>query len=206
VYVENRLFATLDATTRRVFLTEDHHCLITDTVGFIRKLPHQLVASFRSTLEEVNDADMLIHVVDISNHLYDEQLETVNKVLGELKANMASVIIAFNKVDLVQDETFLNQLSRHYPEAMFISAHRKIGLQKIKTRILEQIQAEYGDHVVTIPSECSEMLTTIRHLAEIKEISETDHSLVIRYRSRKDESDQITAYVEKQKLLFKLQK
>ncbi|HMZ03749.1 MAG TPA: GTPase HflX, partial [bacterium] len=86
VYVEDRLFATLDATTRKVFLDNDHSCLITDTVGFIRKLPHHLVASFRSTLEEVREADILLHVVDLSSPIFMEQMEAVEKVLRELNA------------------------------------------------------------------------------------------------------------------------
>ncbi len=205
VYVEDRLFATLDATTRRIFLSEDHHCLVTDTVGFIRKLPHSLVASFRSTLEEVNEADLLVHVVDIGNHLYSEQMETVNQVLHEMNGNPASALIAFNKVDLVKDETLMNQLSRQYPEALFISARRNIGLQKIKAKILECIDTEYRDHEITIPHGHSEILATIRHLADIRSISESGNNLIIRYRSRQAESEQISAFAEKRKLLSELQ-
>ncbi len=205
VYVENRLFATLDATTRRVFLNDEQHCLVTDTVGFIRKLPHQLVASFRSTLEEVAESDFLIHVVDISNHLYYEQLETVNQVLEELKVHMAPSLIAFNKVDSVHDEAFLHQLSLQYPDALFISAHRRIGLQKLKTRILERMDSDFSDYIVTIPSGLPEIISTIRHLAEIKDISDTGNVLAVRYRSRKSEAEQIHAYVEKHKMLLELQ-
>ncbi|HMW34274.1 MAG TPA: GTPase HflX, partial [bacterium] len=140
VYVEDRLFATLDATTRKVFLDNDHSCLITDTVGFIRKLPHHLVASFRSTLEEVREADILLHVVDLSSPIFMEQMEAVEKVLRELNALKDARIVVFNKVDRVSDEALITSMRHQFPNSVFISAGRRIGLDKLKQAIKDEIE------------------------------------------------------------------
>ena len=101
VFVEDRLFATLDPLTREIDLGENSKVLLTDTVGFIRKLPHNLVASFRATLEEVNEADLLLHVVDASHPLWEEQRQVVDQVLAELGAGEKPVLYVFSKIDAV---------------------------------------------------------------------------------------------------------
>src|SRR6185312_9239591 len=101
VFVENRLFATLDPLTREISLGDGENILLTDTVGFVRKLPHQLVASFRATLDEVREADVLLHVIDIADPLWEEHRAVVVDVLAELGANEKPVINVFNKSDLL---------------------------------------------------------------------------------------------------------
>ncbi|KAH0537292.1 hypothetical protein GP486_008831, partial [Trichoglossum hirsutum] len=105
VFAENKLFATLDTTTRKVVF-ETTPFLLSDTVGFIRKLPHHLVESFKSTLDEVREADILLHVVDVSHAGYEEQLGVVNKTLQELKAFEKPILVIFNKVDRYEANTF----------------------------------------------------------------------------------------------------
>jgi len=195
VHVENRLFATLDATTRKVYLNEDHSCLLTDTVGFIRKLPHQLVASFRSTLEEVREADLLIHLVDISTHRYQEQMETVKDVLRELGASEVPLLLAFNKVDLITDENFLTRLDAQYPKSIFLSARRNIGLQKLKNAVLELIDSDYVEHSVRIPDYQNDALSLIQHLAEVLSMHQERHEWIIRYRARRKHDEQITEFI-----------
>lgn len=195
VHVENRLFATLDATTRKVYLNEDHSCLLTDTVGFIRKLPHQLVASFRSTLEEVREADLLIHLVDISTHRYQEQMETVKDVLRELGASEVPLLLAFNKVDLISDENFLTRLDMQYPKSIFLSARRNIGLQKLKNAVLELIDSDYVEHSVRIPDHQNDALSLIQHLAEVLSMHQERHEWIIRYRARRKHDEQITEFI-----------
>jgi GTP-binding protein HflX len=105
VFAENKLFATLDTTTRKVVF-ENTPFLLSDTVGFIRKLPHHLVESFKSTLDEVREADILLHVVDVSHPQYEEQIGVVNKTLQELKAFEKPILTIFNKMDLYEEKNF----------------------------------------------------------------------------------------------------
>ena len=105
VFAENKLFATLETTTRKVVF-ENTPFLLSDTVGFIRKLPHHLVESFKSTLDEVREADVLLHVVDISHPQYEDQIAVVNKTLQELKAFDKPIVTIFNKMDKYEEQTF----------------------------------------------------------------------------------------------------
>lgn len=133
VLTENKLFATLDPTTRRITLPGNQEALLTDTVGFIQKLPTKLIAAFRATLEEVIDADMLLEVVDISHENAIEQTETVNDVLGELGAHEKPRVTALNKIDLLDDPNEVD--TSLYPNAVLVSALRKEGLGALREKI-----------------------------------------------------------------------
>jgi GTP-binding protein HflX len=149
VLAENKLFATLDAVVRKVEFEEAKY-LLTDTVGFIRKLPHQLVECFKSTLDEIREAHVLIHVVDVSHPNFEEQIEVVNNTLQELKVNEKPMILVFNKIDQLkeplnieddEDELpYIDKLKRtwiaksEYP-VVFISASRKINIDELRTTI-----------------------------------------------------------------------
>lgn len=137
-FVENKLFATLDTTTRRMELPDGQAMLVTDTVGFVRNLPHDLVQSFRATLEEAVLADFLIHVVDGSSpHAYDFY-ETTTEVLAELGAGDKRVLLALNKMDLVDDERIL-ELRRLFPEGVPISVHTGQGMEELFHRIHDML-------------------------------------------------------------------
>ncbi len=141
VYVKDQLFATLDATTRRVDVDERRRFLLTDTVGFIRKLPHHLVESFKATLQEVREADLLVHVVDASSEDPEHQIESVEKVLRELTPKGADplatpALMVFNKIDLVDADLFANQFRRHYPDALFVSGLDPEGGLAVRDAIL----------------------------------------------------------------------
>lgn len=159
VFAENKLFATLDTTTRKVVF-EATPFLLSDTVGFIRKLPHHLVESFKSTLDEVREADILLHVVDISHPGYEEQIGVVNKTLQELKAYDKPVITIFNKMDQYEKNTFdpwleepvkleiLKDLKERWENELqgncvFISAIEKRNLEELRATILEKVRAIY---------------------------------------------------------------
>jgi GTP-binding protein HflX len=159
VLAENKLFATLDTTTRKV-VYENTPFLLSDTVGFIRKLPHHLVESFKSTLDEVREADVLLHVVDISHPKYEEQIGVVNKTLQELGAFEKPTIMVFNKMDLYIKHTFdewleeetkeqiLNDLKERWHEhtggnAIFISALERIHIDELRKTILEKVREMY---------------------------------------------------------------
>jgi GTPase len=137
VLVENKLFATLDTATRRTFIPGFGTIVISDTVGFLRKLPHQLVASFKSTLEVVAEAHLLMLVMDASSFLTDHQLKTVNEVLNELAPADIPRLLVFNKMDKVTDPFERKKLELAYPQAVFVSALQTNDMDKLKQTIAE---------------------------------------------------------------------
>ncbi len=139
VFVEDKLFATLDTSTRRMELPDGQQILLTDTVGFIRKLPHNLVQSFRATLEETLLADFLIHVADASHPRADEFIQTTTKVLSELGAGEKKAILVFNKIDVVSDPLRLQELQNRHPDAIFISVKTGAGMDALLHRIHELV-------------------------------------------------------------------
>lgn len=149
VLAEDRLFATLDSTVRRLIL-ENHEVLLSDTVGFIRKLPHNLIESFKSTLDEVREADILLHVVDSSSNLVDDYIEIVRNTLEELKVENKKHILIFNKIDKLEPAKLINLKTEH-PGALFVSAYRGIGLEKLKERIKNLIEEDYVSFSYNVP-------------------------------------------------------
>lgn len=169
VFVEDRLFATLDTTIRAFPISLREKVLLIDTVGFIRKLPHHLVASFRSTLEETIEADLLLHVVDVSHPRFEEQIEVVHQVLKELGIEEKPRLLVFNKIDRLEDRETLHALRERYPEALFVSALRGIGLQHLKERIASRLKQEHMEVELCIPSENTEVLKFVYSKAEVLE-------------------------------------
>lgn len=159
VFAENKLFATLDTTTRKLVL-ERMPMLLSDTVGFIRKLPHHLVESFKSTLDEVREADILLHVIDISHPFFEEQIKVVNETLLELGVHEKAVLMVFNKMDLYEEKQFdpllpeevredlLHQLKSSWQKqthgnAVFISATKKEHLDELRTKLYDLAKEMY---------------------------------------------------------------
>ena len=184
VFVENRLFATLDATTRAVELSHGRKALVTDTVGFIRKLPTKLVASFRTTLSEAEEADILLHVVDISHPQFEEQIDTVKATLKELKVEDKPVIMVFNKIDQLDQEHkgLLNALRERHPHSVFISAHRGIGIGQLLEEIEKVITEESFEITVEIPLEHYEVASRLHELGEVRERIYTEEHVRLRLR------------------------
>ena len=143
----DRLFATLDSTTRRVALPEGREITLTDTVGFINKLPHGLVEAFRSTLNEVNEADLQLHVTDASSHQREQQMQAVREVLHEIDAHTGRSIVVFNKCDVLDSDDRL-ALRRRHPDAVFVSARTGEGLDALRARISGE--AAYGSVALTV--------------------------------------------------------
>ena len=140
VYAENRLFATLDTTARKLFIDEDHEVVLSDTVGFIRDLPHKLVAAFRATLEETIYANILLHVVDTSNLVKERQIADVNLVLAEIEANHIPQLLIYNKIDLV--DGVMPQIvysETGEPIAVYLSASKNLGFELLRQAIVEKI-------------------------------------------------------------------
>lgn len=147
VYVEDKLFATLDTTTRKYLLPNRQEVLFTDTVGFIRKLPHLLVAAFCSTLEESVHADIILHVIDASHPMAIHQAEATLEVLKELKADTSSMITLLNKVDRIESQeteeaqkAVLQKLKLQFPRSQLISAKQKTGLKELEEEIIHKLQ------------------------------------------------------------------
>jgi len=141
VLVENKLFATLDTTVRSYRFESGKKILISDTVGFIRKLPAHLVASFRSTLAEAVDSDVLLHVVDVSHPQYREHIATVNETLEQLKIAQKDTILILNKIDLLEDVSVVKSLEMEYPNSIAVSAKRGINISKL----LEKMESKISD-------------------------------------------------------------
>ena len=140
VLAEDKLFATLDPTTRRLHLPSNQNVLLTDTVGFIRKLPHRLVAAFKATLEEVVEADLLLHVVDISHPLAEEQIEAVNTVLEEIGAPGKATLMVFNKIDRLENGGVLDRNLERFPNAVAMSAVTGEGLPELLAELGNQLR------------------------------------------------------------------
>jgi GTP-binding protein HflX len=141
VLVEDKLFSTLDPTTRRVHTSNGRLFLLSDTVGFIEKLPHQLIAAFKSTLDEVKESEVIIKVVDVSDPDFKRRLDAVIEVLGEIGCADKKSIISFNKTDLC-DGNNINRLKSLYPDAAFISAKSRIGLSDLVARVEGMLSME----------------------------------------------------------------
>ena len=167
VFVENRLFATLDATTRLVELDPSNKVLVTDTVGFIRKLPHHLVASFKSTLEEVTEADILLHVIDVSHPQMDEHIGVVKSTIADLGASSKPVVHVFNKVDLLNDRAMIKDLQAKYDPAIFISASRGINILGFKELLLSMLHSSYSDLSFVLPADGYKLLSQLHDHAEV---------------------------------------
>ncbi|MFZ4595671.1 MAG: GTPase HflX [Verrucomicrobiaceae bacterium] len=135
VLAEDKLFATLDTTTRRLALPDGQQMLVTDTVGFVRRLPHDLVQSFRATLEEAVNADFLIHVLDASHERVHEFYKTTTSVLNELGAGEKRVLLVLNKCDLITDPNVLAEVQRHFPDAVTISVKTGEGMEQLMHRL-----------------------------------------------------------------------
>lgn len=135
VFTEDLLFATLDATTRLAYLENGQKVLLTDTVGFLRKLPHHLVASFKGTLEEAVEADLLLHIVDVSHPNFEDQMVAVREVLDELDILEKPCLLVYNKIDLLNGSALLDRLKGDHPDSVAISALKGDGLETLKTEI-----------------------------------------------------------------------
>lgn len=167
VFAENRLFATLDATTRQVVLETNKEILLSDTVGFIRKLPHRLIESFKSTLDEVREADVLVHVVDATHPNFEEHIRIVHETLTELGAAEKPTLLVFNKVDNVEEPAFFNVIRAQYENAAFVSALRGIGLSDLKTKLLEVVERDFVERIVYVPVAEGKTISYIHRVANV---------------------------------------
>ncbi len=167
VLAENRLFATLDATTRTVVLDGNKQVLLSDTVGFIRKLPHKLIESFKSTLDETREADMLLHVVDASHPRFEDHIAVVRETIREIGADDRRALLVFNKVDAIEELGLLTALREEHPDAVFVSALRGVGLDELRRRMIETTEENFEEHTVVLPLSEGGAISHVRRVAEV---------------------------------------
>jgi len=180
VLVEDALFATLDTTTRKIDLPNKRPLLLTDTVGFIRKLPHQLVESFNATLEEAVLADFLVHLLDASHPRVLEFYGTTMKVLDELGADAKKTLTVFNKIDRVQDPMIRAMLKNAHPEALFISVHSGEGLDVLVDRLGELVGEGTREVRLLIPHDRTDLLARLHREGTVHETAYEENFCRIR--------------------------
>lgn len=188
VLTEDLLFATLDATTRRIELPGGHEALLTDTVGLIKKLPHHLVVSFHATLDEVAEADLLLHVVDASRPHCERYLELANDVLEEIGAGGIHVRLVFNKVDRVTDDAELERLDRSYPGAIFTSATTGSRLDEVARAMCAFIESREEVVDLAIPVADGKTISFVHAHGEVLSQSNGEEYIEMRVRMRKSEA------------------
>ena len=173
-FVQDQLFATLDTTVRSFELPSGQKALLSDTVGFIRKLPTQLVASFRTTLAETLEADVLLHVVDVSHRYFRDQLNVVEQTLAELGAEEKPILLVFNKVDNVGDHWMLDDIEAEYPGSIFISALRETNITGLLERMQQAVEELSIVRTLLIPYEHTRLVAQVYERAEVMDRQDGD--------------------------------
>lgn len=180
VFVEDKLFATLDTTTRKFTLKNNQEILLIDTVGFIRKLPHLLVAAFKSTLEEAIEADILLHLVDASHPMAEEQAATTHEVLKELGAGKKSIITVLNKMDQAPSPSLIHRLRMSYPKNVQISALTHAGFDELQEVMIQELSKQRKIITVKIPQREYAIVSEIMRIGQILNQDYEEDDVVIR--------------------------
>lgn len=199
VLAENKLFATLDSTTRSFEIEQDKKILISDTVGFIRKLPHHLVASFKSTLNVVRDADLILHVIDVSHPSFEDHIDVVDDTMKELGADKKTQIRIFNKVDLITDKTKMDYVLNKFDNAILISAQKGINITKLRDKLLKIYEENFIEHVVKIKNHHSKLVSQIHSLAEVVDVKYEDDVIIMKFRANKPTVNKISSLINEVK-------
>lgn len=195
-YAEDRLFATLDTRTRRLQLKINKLVLLSDTVGFIRKLPHTLVESFKSTLDEVLQADFLLHVVDVSHPGFEEQMRVVEETLREIGVKEVRSVVVFNKIDALEERGVLRELRARYPEAVFISAARGLNVSALLERIGELVAEEYSERTVRTHVSNYKLVGWLYDHAEVTSKRFVDEDVELTFRVHRNNLKQVDALIK----------
>lgn len=198
VLVEDRLFATLDSTVRKVKIKNQFDILLSDTVGFIKNLPHHLIASFKSTLGEVKEADLLLHIADITQTKLEEQIFAVNEVLQSLNILEKPTIIVFNKLDILKDEKVIGRMRYEYPDAVFISALRGIGLNHLVQEIVRFAEKNFVDDEVVIPFSKFKYLDRIKKMGKVISTTFEDEHICVHYKARREDLGKVRRILERE--------
>ena len=186
VLIEDKLFATLDTTIRKLNIDGGIPVLLSDTVGFIRKLPHHLVASFRSTLAQTVEADILLHVIDISNPMYEEHILTVDRILKDLNISDKPLVMVFNKVDKIDSESLIAKNQLKYPNSVFVSAKKNIRIEKIKKTMYTTLKVRFKEKNIKLSYQQSHYLQKIGEIAHIASTKYGEQNITVQVRIEKE--------------------
>lgn len=193
VQAADRLFATLDTRTRRWDIPNWGTVLLSDTVGFVRNLPHHLVASFRSTLEEARHADLLLHVVDASHPEAERQIETVNDVLNDIGVSTENMLLVLNKIDAVEDRSLIDVLRAHHPNTVTVSAATGLGLDKLVPAVASRLGEGYVDAEIETGVGNGRLLSYIAAHGEVVDRTYADERVTVACRLPRRFIDSIPA-------------
>ena len=194
VLVEDRLFATLDSTVRKLELPDGHSALVSDTVGFVRDLPHELVEAFRSTLEETIDADLLLHLVDASDPDPDQQVRSVHEVLAEVGAQDVDELIVYNKMDAVSPETAA-RLREIHPAAEFISAVTGEGIDGLLAAVVDRLDAKTIELDLHIPYDRGDVLADVHKAGRVTNLEHGGTGTEVSVRLPHDDAHRFRGFV-----------
>ncbi len=193
VLAEDKLFATLDSTTRSFEIEKNKKILLSDTVGFIRKLPHHLIASFKTTLNVVKDADIILHVIDISNDYFEDHIRVVESTLAELESNKKIEIKIFNKVDALKDKNRMDYVSQQYKNGIMISAERGMNIGGLKEKLLDIYEKNFVECTVELKLHESKLLSRLYEIAEVLSAEYDEEKIIVTYRSNASAHNKIQA-------------
>lgn len=191
VFAEDKLFATLDSTTRTVNFDTKEKILISDTVGFIRKLPAHLVASFKSTLNEVRDSDIILHLIDLSHPYYEDHLKVVEETLKEFDSDHKKEIKVFNKVDSVSDKSVIEYVRNKYHGSVIISAQKGINISSLKKMIEDLIEESFVEEEIELRIEQTKLASQIHDLAEVISVKYNHDTVLFKFKANKENSEKI---------------
>ena len=196
VLAEDKLFATLDSTTRSLDLEKNRKILLSDTVGFIRKLPHNLVASFKSTLNVVRDADIILHVIDITHPFFEDHIHVVDETLNELGGKDKAQIKIFNKIDALKNKAKIEYVLNKFENSIIISAERNMNIGKLKELIVEIVEENSEEQTVRLKIEDSKTVSKIYEMADVVSATYDDDTVDVKYRADKSTSNRIKKMTE----------
>ena len=186
VFIKNQLFATLDTTVRHLSFDSSHSVLLSDTVGFIRKLPHNLVASFKSTLKEVVESDLILMVLDISSEQIKDHSVVIQDVLKSIGADKIPIINVLNKVDLISENAMIEKIKKEFSDSIIISAQRHLRLSQLKGQIIKRMEENYQTFDVELSYSQGKMIAKIKNTLEVLE--ETYEENIVKMKIRGNRS------------------
>jgi GTP-binding protein HflX len=196
VYIQDQLFATLDTTVRQLQIDESHPILLSDTVGFIRKLPHNLVASFKSTLKEVLEADLILVMLDISSSQIEDHFQTIENVLKDMGAQEIPQILVLNKVDLISDGNMIEKRQREFPDSVTVSAKQHLRLSELKSRILGKMEENFQTIDLEFPYDQGKIIAHAQEGVEVLKREYEENGVKLRIRGSQSRINQILSAVE----------
>ena len=195
VFIQDQLFATLDTTVRKLNLDTSHTILLSDTVGFIRKLPHNLVASFKSTLKEVLEADLILMVLDMSSPQVLDHMNTIQEVLEDMEAEKIPTVMVLNKVDLISDGNMIEKIQRSFQEPVTVSAKQHLKLSALNAKIIEHMEANYQTIDLEFAYGDGRTIAQAQEGVEVLERAYEEDGVKLKIRGSRSRIDQILSTV-----------